>query len=60
MYQIRKEGHIDISYNIVECDYENQTIQIFKPYLNDTHIRVPIITTKPFNRVYLDTMYLSK
>ena len=60
IYQIRREGHIDIPYNIVECYYENQAIvQIFKPDINDTHIRVPIITTKPFNRVYLDTMFLT-
>ena len=60
IYQIRREGRIDIPNNIIECYYENQAIvQIFKPYINDDHISVPIITNKPFNRVYLDTMFLS-
>lgn len=59
IYQVKLEGH-DISNDIIKCYYDNQAIvQIFKPIVRDDYVRVPIITTKPFNKVYLDTMYLT-
>lgn len=59
IYQVKLEGH-DISSDVIKCYYDNQAIvQIFKPIIKDDYVRVPIITTRPFNKVYLDTMYLT-
>ena len=59
--QVRQEHPEEskLNYSVVKWYYDNQAIvQIFKPY-EENHVRVPITTTSPFNRVYIDSMYLS-
>lgn len=51
----------DIPYSVIELYYENQeVVQAFKPPDNDVSISHPIISMLPFERVYLDTMYLTQ
>jgi len=59
--QVRQEHPEEskLNYSVVKWYYDNQAIvQIFKPF-EENHVRVPITTTSPFNRVYVDSMYLS-
>ena len=54
--QVRQEHPEEskLNYSVVKWYYDNQAIvQIFKPY-EENHVRVPITTTSPFNRIYID------
>ncbi len=52
--------NLDIPYKVVKFYYENQAItQIFRPPQHEKEEEYkPIISYKPFERVYIDTMYL--
>jgi hypothetical protein len=54
---------LGIDSNLVKFYYNNQSIvQVFKPYreFNDDKNHYPILAKYPFERVYVDTMYLSQ
>jgi hypothetical protein len=53
---------LEIPNNIIKFYYDNQAIvQVFRPdrEFHDTN-HYPIISNHPFERVYIDTMYLSQ
>lgn len=50
----------DIKYSILKFYYDNQAIvQIFKPREEYDYSSVPILCYAPFEKVYIDTMYIS-
>jgi len=54
-----EELKLDIPFNIIDEYYNNQAItQVFKPY-EEVHQYHPIIAYYPFERVFIDTMYLT-
>jgi len=59
-YHKIKSMNLNIPYKVAKFYYENQAItQIFKPPHHEREIKYkPIISYKPFERVYIDTMYL--
>ena len=55
-----KYGENTIPYTEIKNYYENQNVvQVFKPYTKMNNHR-PIISLLPFERVYIDTMYLTQ
>ena len=56
-----KEGEKKIGYNVLKSYYNNQAVvQIFKPPETMKSLDyVPIINLFPFERIYIDTMYLT-
>jgi len=53
-------GYNNIPYDVIKAYYDNQTItQVFKPN-NEIHEYHPILSFYAFEKVYIDTMYLTQ
>ena len=62
IYELKKKN-IELPYNVVKFYYENQAItQIFKPVrmIQKDEKVYPIVSYYPFERVYIDTMYIKE
>jgi hypothetical protein len=58
--ELNKYHHNIIPYHDIKSYYENQdVVQVFKPYTK-IYNHIPIIALLPFERVYIDTMYLTQ
>jgi hypothetical protein len=54
-----KEEHFNVPTQIIKDYYDNQNVvQVFKPYTEEKQYH-PILSYYPFERVYIDTMYLT-
>jgi hypothetical protein len=58
--ELNKYDHNIIPYHYIKTYYENQdVVQVFKPQVK-IYNHIPIISLLPFERVYIDTMYLTQ
>ena len=54
-----KEEHFNVPSKVIKDYYDNQNVvQVFKPVMKQKEYH-PILSYYPFERVYIDTMYLT-